>query len=153
MINFDGSLEIESYHLLHHLYSSRESDLTIPTKQLPLTVLQFYIPDSSYNRYGHVFHDCICMYCHCLEMIKAQVLIGQHILLFDIVKKLKTSYQKIPYPTTTPPPPNVKMMSLRTTLIYEYSLNPTFSRFGRDRYRLKTQGSFNISNSAGIKPG
>ena len=30
-------------------------------KQLHLTALQFCIPDGSYNRYGHVFHDSICI--------------------------------------------------------------------------------------------
>ena len=43
------------------------------------------------------------LYWSYLEMIKAQLLKGDHVLGFNIIKKLKTSCQE------PPPPPNDKM--------------------------------------------
>ena len=40
------------------------------------------------------------LHCNCLEMIKARFLIGQYFLGFDIIKKLKTSYQGTPTQTS-----------------------------------------------------
>ena len=49
-------------------------------------------------------------------MIKAQFLIGQHFLSFDIIKKLENIISGNAHP------PNVKMTLKRTKLIYESSL-------------------------------
>ena len=84
---------------------------------------------------GMYFITAFMAYCNYLEMIKAQFLIGQDFLGFDVIKKLKTSYQE-----TDPHPPNVKML-YRTKLIYE-------SQGG-----LPSKGRYGCAASAKLRPG
>ena len=57
------------------------------------------------------------LYCHYLEMIRAQCLIGQHLPVFHIIKQFKKLHI-IP----SPPPPKLQNDVFWTKLVYESSL-------------------------------